>query len=65
MFEVVFILPRNDAGEVPTFRLDVSAVPPVGAFIEDEICGFKGYVEGVTYFRPVAGYRMEIQVYLR
>lgn len=64
MVEVIFIMPRNDAGETPTFPADdVPALPPVGAWIEDEVAGFRGYVSAVSLYRaPDERWQIHIQM---
>ena len=64
MFEIKFILPRNEAGETPRFLAEVPALPPVGAFIQNEQAGYAGYVADVTYWWNEYG-DGEIQVRLR
>lgn len=64
MLDVIFMLPRNDAGETPTFPAEVPALPPEGAFIENEVAGYRGYVSGVTYYWAPDD-RLQIHVHLR
>lgn len=63
MIEVIFLLPRNDAGEVPRFLIEVPAVPPVGAWIEDEVAGFRGFVSAISLYRaPNGQWQIHIQM---
>lgn len=63
MLDVIFILPRNDAGETPTFPTEVPAVPPVGAWIEDEVAGFRGFVSAISLYRaPDERWQIHIQM---
>lgn len=63
MVDVIFLLPRNDAGEVPTFPAEVPVVPPVGAWVEDEVAGFRGFVSAVSLYRaPDERWQIHIQM---
>lgn len=64
MIEVIFLMPRNEAGEVPTFPAEVPALPWAGAWIENEVAGYRGYVSGLSFYWAPDD-RLQIHIQLR